>query len=322
MKTGFKILGIIVLSLSFVLGGVEKSAAALKCPGNVITLVVPFGAGGGTDRWGRILSSGSFDAFGMAMRVVNKPGASAIVGWKYMLSKKPDGCTILQASPTPIIALLREKNPPLKTDQVKIVAIVSSFRSLLLSAPGKPWASLDGLKAYAKKNPGKLTLGGTQSHLLGQTFFLNQIGLKVTAVPYSSTGKAISDFLGGHVNLVGITASSGAGLIPKRATAIVNTSNMALSKKLKVFKGVPTAKEAGAAPISFPRWIGVHPDTSDAIADELSDSFGKLIKQKAIKQLINKIGEEIIFSPRAKAAAQYKDIVKKMTGAVSLLKKK
>ena len=172
MKTGLKILGITALALSFALGNVGKSQAELKCPRNMITWVVPFGAGGGTDRWGRILSSSSFDAFGMAMRVVNKPGASAIVGWKYILSKKPDGCTILQASPTPIIALLREKKPPLRTDQVKIVALASSFRSILLSAPENPWASLDGLKAYAKKNPGQLTLAGTQSHLLGQTFFL------------------------------------------------------------------------------------------------------------------------------------------------------
>lgn len=121
---------------------------------------------------------------------------------------------------------------------------------------------------------------------------------------------------------MGITASSGAGLIPKRATPIANTSNMPISKKLIAFKGLPTAKEAGAKPISFPRWIGVHPNTPDAIADETSDKIGILLKQKSIKRLLKKIGEEIIFSPRAKAAAQYKDIVTKMTSAVSLLKKK
>ncbi len=321
MNRYFRILAVAVLSLSFVFAGVLPSDAALKCPRNAITFVVPFGAGGGTDRWGRILASSAFDAFDMGMRVVNKPGASGIVGWKFLLSKKPDGCTILMASPTPVIALLREKKPPIKTSQVKIVAAASAFRSILLSAPGKPYASLDGLKAYAKKNPGKLTLGGTQSHLLGQTFFLNQLGLKVTAVPYSGTGKAISDFLGGHVNLVAITASSGAGLVPKRAAAVVNTSNMPTSKKLKVFKGLPMAKDAGVNDISFMRWIGVHPDTPDAIADELSEKFGKLLKVKSVKRLIGKIGEEIIYSPRAKAEKEYADMVKKMTGAVALLKK-
>lgn len=316
-----KVLTVIVLSLSLVFVGVLPGQAELKCKRNVITWVVPFGAGGGTDRWGRILSSSSFDVFGMAMRVVNKPGASGIVGWKYMLSQKPDGCTILQASPTPIIALLREKSPPIKTSQVKIVAMVSSFRSILLSAPGKPWASLAGLKAYAKKNPGKLTLAGTQSHLLGQTFILNQLGLKVTAVPYSGTGKAVSDFLGGHVSLVAITASSGSGLVPKRASAIINSTNMPISKKLKMFKGLPMAKDAGINDISFPRWIGVHPDTPDAIADELSAKIGKLLKEKPVKRLIKKIGEEIIFSPRAKAEKEYAAVVKKMKGAVALLKK-
>lgn len=316
-----RILLVGVLSLGFILGGIQTSHAELKCRRNVITWVVPFGAGGGTDRWGRILSSGAFDAFDMAMRVVNKPGASAIVGWKYLLSQKPDGCTILQGSPTPIIALLREKNPPLQTDQIKIVAAVSSFRSILLSAPGKPYASLNGLKTYAKKNPGKLTLAGTQSHLLGQVFILNQLGLKITAVPYSSTGKAISDFLGGHVNLVAITASSGAGLIPKRATAILNSTNMPIGKKLKVYKGLPMAKDIGADDISFLRWVGVHPDTPDAIADEISAKIGKLLKEKSVKQLISKIGEEIIYSPRAKAEKEYAGMVKKMKSAVALLKK-
>jgi tripartite-type tricarboxylate transporter receptor subunit TctC len=283
--------------------------------------VVPFGAGGGTDRWGRILASSAYDAFDMGMRVVNKPGASGIVGWKFLLSRKADGCTMLMASPTPVIALLREKKSPIKTSQIKIVAAASAFRSILLSAPGKPWSSLAGLKAYAKKNPGKLTLAGTQSHLLGQTFFLNQLGLKVTAVPYSGTGKAVSDFLGGHVNLVAITASSGAGLIPKRASGVVNTSNMPISKKLKMFKGLPMAKDAGVKDISFMRWIGVHPDTPDATANELSEKIGKLLKLKSVKRLIKKIGEEIIYSPRDKAAKQYADMVTKMRGAVALLKK-
>lgn len=311
-----------LLVLGLALVGLPPAEAALKCPRNVITWVVPFSPGGGTDRWARILSSASFDVFGMAMRVRNKPGASGVVGWKWVLSKKADGCTILQASSTPVIALLKEKSPPIQPDQIKIVVYVSSFRSILLSAPGKPWATLDGLKTYAKRNPGKLTVGGSQSLSLAQAFFFDQLGLKLTYVPYSGTGKAVSDFLGGHIHLVAVTASTGKGLVPGRAVAVVNTSPLPLSKKLKKqFKGVPSAKELGLKGASFPRWVGVHPDTPDAVADELSEKIGKLLKHKAVRKLIKKVGEEIIFVPRKEARKEYRQLVENLKGAVKLLEK-
>jgi tripartite-type tricarboxylate transporter receptor subunit TctC len=319
MKIRFKVLSLLIFA-TIMLSVASPGEAAMKCPGNVISWVVPFGPGGGTDRWARILSSVSFDTFGMAMRVRNRPGASGVVGWKWLLNQKADGCIILQASSTPTIAILKEKNSPVKASQIKIVGYLSSFRSILLGRSGKPWSTLSGLKGYAKKNPGKLTIGGSQSLALGQAFFFDQLGLKMNLIPYSSTGKATADFLGKHINTIAVTASTAKGLVPGKAVGIVNTSAMPLSKKLKNLKGIPTAKQIGLNGISFPRWVGVHPDTPDAIADEISDNIGKTLKHKAVKKLIKKIGEDIIHLPRAKAQKQYNKLIVDLKGAIPLLK--
>ena len=197
MNIQMKVLLILSLSLSFLLGGLSSSEAALKCKRNIITWVVPFGAGGGTDRWARILSTKSIDVFGMAMHVINKPGAAGVVGWKYLLSKPADGCTILQASTTPMTGLIMEKKPSINLTDIKIVAFLSFFRTVAYAKPGKPWSTWDGLVKYAKANPGKVTMGGSMSNMLGLAHVSQQAGININFIPYDGTGKAKADFLGG-----------------------------------------------------------------------------------------------------------------------------
>jgi len=276
--------------------------------------VVPFKAGGGTDRWARVMSSVAIDHFGQAWHVVNLPGASGIVGWKDVLGKPADGYTILQSSSTPVIALLKEEKPPLSPYDIKIACYVSAFRSTLLSKPGTPWATWEGFKTYVEANPGKLTIGGTESLLMGQKFMLGQAGIadKVTFVPYASTVDTVADFVGGHIHTAALTASIAIGLIPEDGVAVVNTSERPI--KVKEYEGVPTADELGYEGLSFPRWIGVHPDTPDEIADFISEAMGSLLEDTAVVKFMKKLGEEVIFIPRAEAVAEYKKMVAAMEG--------
>ncbi len=294
---------------------------AAEYPSKTITWVVPFGAGGGTDRWARVLSSVAIDHFGQPWHVRNMPGASGVVGWKKTLERPADGYTIIQGSPTPVLSLLLEKTPPLKVDDIKIVAYLSAFRAVLFGPPGKSWSDWKGFVKYAKANPGKLTIGGTNSNLVGAANLLEQAGIKATLVPYPSTGKASADFLGGHVMALAATTSTGLTIVPEKASTIVNTSDLALSKKAaKKLGNPPSATDLGYKGISFPRWVGVHPDTPDSIADAISAKLANLVKDKSVKRLMGKLGEEIIFVPRNEAQAKYKDMVKAMRNAVKLLK--
>lgn len=309
---------IMVLGLLIGLVGPEKASG--KYPEKMVTYVVPFKAGGGTDRLARILSTAAIDDFGQPWHVVNIPGASGIVGWKEILKKPADGYTLMQSSSTPVIALLMEEKPPLKPFDIKIVCYVAGFRSILVSKPGTEWSTWEKFKAYAKKNPGKLSLAGTMSLLMGQAFMMEQAGIKVNFVPYPSTGDARADFLGGHVDLVATTSSTAVDMGPKNAVAVVNTSDVPLPKKLKQFAGVPSAKDLGYQGMFFPRWVGVHPDVPDAIADIISERMGRVVQNKSVKKLCAKLGEELRFVPRAEAQAAYKAMVEALKKSVSILK--
>ena len=111
---------------------------------------------------------------------------------------------------------------------------------------------------------------------------------------------------------MGATSSTAKTLIPGKAVAIANTGT------LSELKGVPTAKELGYSGIVFPRWVGVHPDTPEAIAVSISTRLGKLLKDKSVTRLIKKIGEKIVFLPRDKASPEYEKLV---DGIKDLIKK-
>lgn len=316
----FAILCVILLLTSLALdSGTAWSASTY--PNRIITWVVPFGAGGGTDRWARILSSAAIDNFGQPMHVRNIPGASGVVGWKHMLDQPADGYTILQGSPTPIISLLLEKKPPIQPNQVKIVGYVSAFRAILLAKPGKSWSNWKGFVKYSKAHPGKLTIAGTNSNLIGAANIFNQAGLKVTLVPYPSTGKAVADFLGGHVMVAAVTTSTAVTLVPDKASGVINTSELPLPHKVAArLRAIPSAKDLGYEGMSFPRWVGVHPKTPEVIANAISNKLGLLLKDKSVKKLIKKVGEEIIYFPKARAQRAFKKMVATMRKVVKLLK--
>ncbi len=304
MKTG-ALAGLAVAMVLF--GAPQGTALAGEYPDKTVRAIVPFGAGGGTDRWVRVMSSVGFDVFDKGMRVQNRGGASGTVGWKYMLSRGADGHSLLFGSPTPVLAAMLEKNPPFQPDNVKIVAYYSVMKPTLMAPKGKPYSTWEGLLKHIKAGGKKLTIGGTITQTLGPASILNQLGLvkKVILVNYSGTGKAVSDFLGGHIDLVTVTTST-AVTLTNRAVAVLNASDLAYPKKAKKALGkVPNAKTLGLTPYNPPRFIAMHPDTPDAQVATMSDRIGKMLKSKPVKRLIKKIGEVIIYLPHDKASVAY-----------------
>lgn len=309
-----------ILATAAVFAGAVNSSAA-EFPDKTIQWIAAFGAGGGTDRWARVLSTVAIDVLGQPTHVRNKPGASGVVAWKYILEQPADGHTIYHASSTPVLSLLSEKDAPFGPDRLKVVAYVSEFRSILMALPGKDWSDWEGFKAYAKANPGKISIGGTLSLLLGVAVVLDSENLKVTYVPYSSTGKAMADFVGGHISAAAGTASTALTLVPEKAVVVLNTSSLPLDEKVaKQLGNPPLASNLGyKRAISFPNLIGVHPDTPDAIADILSERIGEMLKQKSVVQLISKMGEEIIYVPRAEATKRYNQMIENMRSGLKLI---
>jgi tripartite-type tricarboxylate transporter receptor subunit TctC len=320
MKNVLKIL-VCVIVLAFVLGSLNSDEAYGKYPEKMITVIVPFKAGGGGDRWSRVLSTKAIDYFGQAWHVVNYPGAAATVGWKELLNRPADGYSIQYGSYTPVIAALKEEKPPIDVSHIKVVCYISPMRSVLVSKPGTEWSTWEGLKAYAKKNPGKITVGATEALLMGPAYLLEQAGIETTLVPYASTADSVADFLGGHIHMMGGSVSTVKPLIPEKAVAVVNTSEVLIPKMYKEFKDVPDAKAVGYEGMAFPRYISIHPETPNEIVDFISTKIGELLKDKSIKSLLKKMGEEIWFVPRAEAQKDYEKMTVKIKKVIKLLEK-
>ena len=319
MKYYLKIL-LCVISVSLVLGGFSSEEAYGKYPEKMITMIVPFKAGGGGDRWSRVLSTKAIDYFGQPWHVVNFPGAAALVGWKELLKRPADGYTIQYGSYTPVIAALREEKPPIDVSYIKVVCYLSPMRTILVGKPGTEWSTWEGLKAYAKKNPGKITMGGTGAFCLSAVYLFDQAGVKVTIVPYPSTADAVADFLGGHITMLLASVSTVKPLIPESAVGVVNTSEVPIPKVHKELVNVPSAKDLGYEGMAMPRYISIHPETPNEIVDFISEKIGSLLKDKAVKSLLKKMGEEIWFVPRTEAQKDYNRMVEKIKKAVKLLK--
>ena len=306
MKPIFKL----VAAAAVTLGLLAPAAQAEDYPNDTITWIAPFGAGGGADRWSRTLSSVAFDVMDQAMRVRNIPGASATVGWGEMLKRPADGHTVMLSSPTPIIALVTEPNAPFQPDEAKIVAFISAFRGIILVKPDTEWSDWESFKAYAKANPGKLTLGSTFSEMVGAQLAFESEGIDVNLIPYDSTSDSVTDFLGGHVDAIGVTESTALNMVPEEAAALINVTTLPLSDEVSEKLGNPPhAAALGYETINFPRWVGVHPDTPDEIVAKLSEHVGAMLEQKSVQQITGKMGEEIIFVPWQEAQPQFKSLV-------------
>lgn len=305
-------------SLASLMPGV---ACASPFPSKPINWIVPFSPGGGADRWSRVLSSVALDVVDQPLRIRNLPGASGTKGWVHMLGQPADGHTVLMASPTPVIELMMADKPSILPENVKIVCFVSAFNALLVARPARPWSTWAGLIDHAKANPGKLKLGMTYSDLVGTALALNGAGAEAELIPYSSTSTAVTDMLGGKIDVTSVTPSTALSIYPDQVSTLLNATKMPLPHDVAEQLGHPPhATDLGYQAINYPRWIGVHPETPDDMVVELSDKIGDMLARKSLKTIMGRLGEEIIFVPHAEAQAQYAQLLAGVKAAVSSIK--
>jgi len=295
------------------------ASAAADYPSQTIKAIVPFGAGGGTDRWARVMSSVAFDVMDVGWHIQNRGGAGGTVGWKYMLDQGNDGHSILLASPTPVIAALMEAKPPFDPEAVKIAAYYSIMKPTMVAAKGKEWSTWEGLVKYAKEGGKKLTIGGTITQLLGGANLFAQAGIDAIYVPYSGTGKAVNDFLGGHISLVMVTTSTAVTLVD-RGSIVVNTSSLPYDKQsAEALGNPPRADELGFKGFNPPRFIAMHPGTTEEQATQMGTKIGAMLETSSVQQLIGKLGEEISFIGYPEAQRLYSETLAQSKEAMKLL---
>jgi tripartite-type tricarboxylate transporter receptor subunit TctC len=257
-------------------------------PDRIIKIVVPFAPGGGTDVVARTLAQEMSKDLGVSVIIENKPGAGTIIGTQAVATSAPDGYTLLMG--TFANAVNPSLNPKLPYDahnDFAAVALVARSFNLVVVNKASPITSIAELIAAAKAEPDKLSYGtygtGTSAHLAGE-LFKHMAKVNLLTVSYRGAAPAITDLLGGQIQVIFTTVASAASLVESgELRAIAVTS----AERSPAFPQLPTVSEAGVPGYAAEAWYGVYAPakTPPDIIDRLNRSAAKAVQSDAFKKL-------------------------------------
>ncbi len=244
------------LALSPLLG---LGGARAQGSGNVITLVVPFPAGGSVDAVTRLVQPGLAERQKATMVVENKGGASGSIGAAQVAKSAPDGKTWLFVFDSHAVNPSLQKLTFDSEKDLTPVMLIGTAPNVLATHPSRSFRTLADLVKAAKDNPGKITYATIGAGSLGHLTMVRlgkQLGIELTHVPYRGGGPALNDAISGHVDLIiGSAALINPQLEGKKLVPIVQFGpKRATSPQLA---SVPTSAESGAPGIESLAWWGV-----------------------------------------------------------------
>src|SRR6202171_5307614 len=275
-------------------------ALALDYPTRPIRFVVGYPAGGATDILARLIGQRLSERLGQQFVIENKPGAGNNIGTEGVVNAEPDGYPILLVNPANYINASLYTN--LKFNFIRDIAPVASFNrvpNVMTVNNDVPAKSVAEFIAYVKANPGKVNMAssgnGTSVHLSGE-MFMAMSGTKMQHVPYRGAAPAITDMLGGQVQLIfdnmpSIIQHIRAGSL--RALAVTTTAR---SPQLPDVPAVADAVPGYEASALF--GMGAPKNTPKEIIEKLNKEINAVLAEPATKgKLIDLGGEPLIGSP-------------------------
>jgi tripartite-type tricarboxylate transporter receptor subunit TctC len=232
---------------------------AAAFPEKAVRIVVPFAPGGGTDVIARTIGASLAEVLGQPVIIENKPGASTIIGTDAVAKAAPDGYTLLLA--TAAFAVNPSVQPKLPYDTNRdfaAVSLIGRSHNILVVKPDSPLRTVQDVVTAAKANPGKLSFASqgsaTSAHLAGE-LFKNLAKVDMTHVPYRGAGPALTDLLGGQVDMMFATSTAvGTFLGSNRLRAIATTAPAGVATP----SGVPTVADAGLPGYVVESWYGIY----------------------------------------------------------------
>jgi tripartite-type tricarboxylate transporter receptor subunit TctC len=234
-------------------------ASAQGYPTRTIRLVVPFPAGGTTDILAREVAQKLTEVLGQAVVVDNRPGAAGNIGSDLVAKSAPDGYTLLMGTvgTHAINPSLYSKMPYDHVKDFAPVVLVAGVPNVLVVNPALPVNSVSDLIKLAKDKPGQLNFAssgsGTSIHLSGE-LFKTMAGVDMTHVPYKGSSPALTDLIGGQVQIMFDNLPSALPQIKGgRLRAIAVTS----LKRAPVLPDIPTINESGLPGFEASSWFGV-----------------------------------------------------------------
>lgn len=270
-------------------------AAAQSFPTKPVTIIVPFAPAGGADTLARTLAPKLSAIWGQTVIVDNRAGASGHIGTDYVTNAAPDGYTLVMAS----TAAITEKN----FAKLAPVALVSAEAYTIVVNSSVPVHNVRELIAYAKANPGKLHFGssgiGAASHLSGE-LFRSKAGVDMMHVPYKGTGQALTDLLGGQIEVMFAPTQT---VIPQLQSGRLRALAVTGSKPLEALPNVPTVTSSGLPGYEAIGWFGLlaPKGTPPAVLAKLHDDVDKVLAMPDVRKDFIAKGAE----PGSETAAQF-----------------
>jgi tripartite-type tricarboxylate transporter receptor subunit TctC len=264
--------------LAGLLPGAMRGAAAQAFPSRTVTIVVPFPPAGGADTLARTLAPKLSALWAQTVVIENRPGASGRIGTEQVANAAPDGHTLVMAS----TAAITEKN----IARLAPVALVSAEAYVIVVNSALPIHNVAELIAYAKANPGKLRFGssgiGAASHLSGE-LFKAQAHVDLQHVPYKGTGQALTDLLGGQIELMFAPTQT---VIPQLQSGRLRALAVTGAKPLDALPSLPTVTASGLPGYQAQGWFGLLAPkaTPAALVAKLHDDVAKVLAMADVRQ--------------------------------------
>ncbi len=271
-------------------------AQAQAYPTKPIRMICPFPPGGTTDLVARLVAQKLSEAWGEQVIVDNRGGAGGVIGTEMAARSAPDGYTVLLGSITthavnPALYKKISFNP---IKDFAPVSLVVSSPQLLAVHPSVPAKSVKELIALAKSKPGQLNYAsagsGTSPHLTFE-LFRSVAGIDVTHVPYKGTGPAITELVGGQVQMMitGVVA-----LMPHVKSGKLRGVAVTSMKRVSALPNLPTIAESGLPKFDVSSWFGVFlpAGTSRAIVTKMNGEVRKILEIPEVRQRLIDLGAD------------------------------
>jgi tripartite-type tricarboxylate transporter receptor subunit TctC len=301
------------------LGMLSSFAAVTDYPNRAIELVVPYTAGGGTDSLARAFAEAARKHLPQTMIVVNKPGASGIIGWSDVVNSKPDGykIAVLSGELTTMVHLGLTK---ISYEDLVPIAQLNYDPAAITVRADAPWNTIEEFLAEAKKRNGDMQLGnggnGGIWHLAAVDLE-DKTGIKFNHVPFAGAAPSITALLGGHIDA---TAASAAEVSSYVAAGKLKTLAVMSQQRIKGFETVPTLKERKInVVVGNWRGLAVAKSTPPEIVKTLRIATAKIAKEQALLDAMDRLRMGAVYADgdafrtlMAKDHAYYKDLIARL----------
>ncbi|WP_313336127.1 tripartite tricarboxylate transporter substrate binding protein [Comamonas sp.] len=268
--------------------------AQASFPSKPITFVVPFAAGSATDQLARALGQAVTEQTHQPVIVENKAGASGMIAAQAVAKAPADGYTVLITTNTTHAAnihLYRKLSYDPVKDFTPITGLGKGGQVLVVPA-NAPYQSVGELLAYAKANPGKLSFGsGSSSSRVAGEMLKQLADVDILHVPYKSNPLAITDLLGGQINLMITDVSTG---VPQIKAGKLRALGYSTQKRSAQLPDVPTIAEAGVKGYDMGYWFAAYAPANvpAAVSAKLNQLLGQAVGSAAAKSFFEMSGSD------------------------------